>query len=464
MQELEREFEKRLTEFLRKQNLDIKYKIISQPQLHSYVARGRDLSRNNPDFLITKGGYPFMVVEITGGNRPLREWLSRYRLSVSDMQALGIDYFVVTDLQKYIVVEGGNGEYLESDDFESFFDAFDEVDQPEIDRHEKQIMKIIRETVEQQYARYEEGSIDQKLRLLELLSADNYQKKISYNQEGRFFHFSTNAETGLQDFENLFFQSLLEEVQDQAVCRYTSMDTLFHTLRGKSFRMGSHLAMNDRGEMDYVDKYLGAYYKPITSMTLAEMKQMNSSFISSCTERSNEDDLTMYRLYGDDSKGVCLRFAVTNSIQSKYMLIRKISYGTSRNFHFELELIKAITASISSSLFVRFKFLYLDVWKHFFKSFDYKMEQEVRLLYVDNQILEPKERGWVIAHPDRIISKYVMFELGEYKFPLKLEKIILGPNLPERTLNQKQLEVLLDENQISGVQVTISEIESYRKS
>jgi hypothetical protein len=462
MQDLEREFRQRLSDFLKQRDLDIKYKVIAQPQLRPYSQKGRRPGNINPDFLITKGGYPFMVVEITGRNRPMAEWLSRYRFSVSDMHELGLDYFVVTDLEKFIIIEGSGGEYFESENFESFFDVFQEADQNDINHYAKQIMDIIRQTVEQQYTRHERP-VEQKLRLLKLLGADSFRNSISYNHEGRFFHFASNAEAGLQDFENLFFQNLLEEVKE-TVCRYTSMDTLFHTLNGSSFRMGSHLAMNDRGEMDYVDKYVGAYYKPIDSMTMAEMQQMNGSFISSCTESSNEDDLTMYRLYGDDSKGVCLRFAVTSSIQNKYMLIRKISYGTSRTFHFELELIRAIIGSISATLSARFKFLYLDIWKHFFKSYDYKMEQEVRLLYVDNQTVEPKKRDWVIVHPDRIISKYVLFELGDKEFPLQLEKIILGPNLPEKALNQKQVELLLEEKKVKGVQVTLSEIESYRKS
>lgn len=50
---------------------------------------------------------------------------------------------------------------------------------------------------------------------------------ISYNEEGRFLHFTANIQLGLQDFENLFFQTLLEPVIEEAACRHITGTDIF---------------------------------------------------------------------------------------------------------------------------------------------------------------------------------------------------------------------------------------------
>lgn len=169
----------------------------------------------------------------------------------------------------------------------------------------------------------------------------------------------------------------------------------------------------------------------------------------------------MYRLYAEDSKGVCLCFNVANG-QSRHLLVRKISYSKENGLHPELELIKKISNILIG--LSRFRFLYLNVWKHFFKTHDYAIEDEIRLLYFDNTFVLPKDKGWVVTNPDRILSKYVTFDLNNSSFPLKLYKIILGPNCPETQLNRRQIEVFLDAQCIHNVTVENSKIESYRKN
>jgi hypothetical protein len=228
--------------------------------------------------------------------------------------------------------------------------------------------------------------------------------------------------------------------------------------------MASNIAMNDRGEIDYVDKYIGVYYTPLNSLTLAEMKELNNNFISSCTNIQKKDDLTMYRLYGEDSKGVCLVFDFHPQWQKNNMQMRKISYGEARNRHAVLDFLKLFISTLSSAYGIRFRFKYLDIWKHFFKSSDYALEEEVRLLYIDEGYNPPDGSGWVKSNPDNIISRYVTFKFSNTDFPLTLSAIVLGPNCPDAQLNRRQLEVFLDANGITGVMVENSTIESYRKS
>lgn len=460
MSTIENEFYKRIETYLNKHDLNTKYQLIAEPDLRLYVPiHVRSLTR--PDFLITKGGYAYMIIEVFNRKKQTfkdDQALLEYK---NDVNNTGADYFIITDLNSVMIYDQKNGNYSENE-FESIYQLFDELNQIEIDLLKLAVAEQIRKIVQ-------ESDFDEETlpwlgpTVKQVINNVNLINEISYNKEGRFFHFSSSENAGLDDFEHKFFRSLLDPVTEGTVCRYTGLDTAFHTILNKSYRIGSHLSMNDRGEMDYVDKYIGTFYKPLNQLSLSEIQKMNKSYISSCTEDSNQDDLTMYRLYGEDSKGICLCFSVSNSHHSN-MLISRISYGRNRYSHPELDLIKTIVSSISSVVLSRFRFLYLDIWKHFFKSSDYALEKEVRLLYIENNLPRPRDIGWVITNPDRILSKYVLFDLDEVDFPLKLNKIILGPNLPEVQLNARQFEVLLAERGLSHIKVEHSEIESYRKS
>jgi len=79
-----------------------------------------------------------------------------------------------------------------------------------------------------------------------------------------------------------------------------------------AMKNGSHVmcsitCMNDKGETSYADKYVGygAYANSTTSI-----KENNDCFILSCCNKDMVDNLTMWRLYGNDGKGVCLEYDV----------------------------------------------------------------------------------------------------------------------------------------------------------
>ncbi|MBT1696071.1 DUF2971 domain-containing protein [Fulvivirgaceae bacterium PWU4] len=447
---LEAEFYRRITVYLEANQLDEKYTIEYQPRLQELSLEGTK-RRRIPDFLILKGGFPFVIVEIKGERLQLENALSMY----VELAEIGVDWIIATDLEGLLLYETST-KISEYRSFDFVYNLFrDERDQGR--KIDDTILSIENEINEILFG-------DKDIDLKPLLQSGAWSDFIEYNKDGRFFSFKDNRELGLQNFENRLFSHLLKPVTSQVVCRYTTLEATFQMINKKTFRMGSNMAMNDRGEIDYADKYLGIYYKPLDKMSLKEMQRLNLSFISSCTTQQKEDDLTMYRLYGEDSRGTCLCFNVVNGVQDQHMLIREVSYGRSRNDHPELTILRKIIDNLHAKFKVRFRFLFLDTWKHFFKSHDYESEKEIRLLYLDNNKYPPKEMGWVLTHPDKVLSRYVFFELNSRHFPLQLYKIILGPNCPDPVLNRKQFGVLLEERNLKRIEVANSDIESYRKS
>ncbi len=460
--ELEDKFQRLLSDHINELGLSNEYSIVREPVLRQYTSDKR-FRNYRPDFIIQKGNYPYLIVEIIDD---LTKKITRDYIQTSAfmLELTGADYFIITNLEDSVIIGDTEFEASKTYKFQTIYSYFNnELTDSVIRSTRKQIVSYIKEEilpiVELRIKpSYLGPSFDK------LLNDPELEDKIAYNKEGRFFQFRTNTDDGLEDFEHQIFQALLDSITDEAVCRYTTQDSLFAMLTNKSYRMGSHLAMNDRGEMDYVDKYLKINYKPLHSLTLPELHQMNQSFISSCTTISKEDDLTMYRLYGDDTKGVCLKFALTLGVQSKSLIIRKISYARPDGSHPELDAISFFIDGLSASLGIKFRFIYLDIWKHFFKTKDYAIEDEVRVLYLNDGAFAPVSQGWVITHPDKITAKYVVFDLNAHAFPLHLTNITLGPNFPDPLVNRRQLEVLLDEEGFTGVNVVNSKIESYRKS
>lgn len=475
--DLELIFYKRFQAYIAERKLDSLYSIVHEPNLLNYVDYN-SFPKWRPDFLILKGNYPFIVVEVKATHT--LEQTFRQGFLTKDYRYLaeliGADYFILTDVNRLHVYEVENSELPLNEvknsappDGFSFDDIFDRLlqenlSEEDINRFKLDIDYWIKKTVSELYMSEERiASLDSAR---EFILSENIYDNLTYDNNGRFFHFKQNYELGLQDFEHRFFQTLVKSVTEQVICRYTTFESICATVEHKSYRMASHIAMNDRGEVDYVDKYIGHSYTALAKMLLPDIRQLNQSYISSCTTADKEDDLTMYRLYAEDSRGVCLKFSVSNGCQNHNLLVRKISYGQSRTQHVELDALRAIISTIHTKTGARFRFVYFDVWKHFFKSFDYAIEQEVRVLYLHSPgaVPNPVKSGWVTAYPDRILSKYVTFGLQDPNFPLKLQKIILGPNAPEKTVNRNQLELLLYEMGITNVKVEISLIESYRKT
>ncbi len=184
---------------------------------------------------------------------------------------------------------------------------------------------------------------------------------------------------------------------------------------------------------------------------------LNRRFIMSCT--TLPDDLMQWRLYSEDGKGACLKF-VTNQIKenSQQFYIGRVKYSNDDGEHQEILLLKKIIKRIREELFFDMKFISLNVWKHFFKPKEYNYEKEIRLLYIHKK--REREKKWIVSEPYSIANPMVIFDLSN-EFPLKLIEVMLGPNRPEKKLNQSQLTEMAS-NKNRSFKIEVSKLNLYR--
>ena len=251
-------------------------------------------------------------------------------------------------------------------------------------------------------------------------------------------------------FENKFFEIFFPPQKISSVCRYTSFNTLFKTLDDKKYRMNGICGMNDKSEINFVENNF--IYKNNKTNATEQIKNINNTFIMSCCDLKNKDNLMMWRLYGDDAKGVNLIFDIKDQDNEDFRL-RAVSYNTKI-----LELLDKIV-DIFNEYGHKFIFKRLYYYKHFFKSEDYKNEKEIRLLCKGKNGIQKK---WQITQPFNILNPYI--EIDATEFPFKLREIILGPTLKEQIVNKKQLESFLIENGYYNIEISLSKIEHYRNS
>jgi hypothetical protein len=299
-------------------------------------------------------------------------------------------------------------------------------------------------------------------------------KEIQYNEVLDYFSF--RDPNNINSFENEYFRQILHENESlYKVYRYTSLDAVFSILKNNSFRMNGIVGMNDTTEVNYVDNYLNKRTQDFKQATWQTIEALNKRFISSCS--SKKDDLTQWRLYADDSKGVCLVFNVMHgSLNSKFIL-EEVNYGQKADQHDDLDKIILLKDYLQKELNVDFRFLTLNTWKHFFKPFNYSVEDEVRLLFIQEK--EEVKKDWLLTGTHNILNPYVEFKLNDKDLPIRLTEIILGTKCPEKEINKRQLEQYIrelrnkkvkvngietDDNEynISDLKVSISNINNYR--
>ena len=164
-----------------------------------------------------------------------------------------------------------------------------------------------------------------------------------------------------------------------------------------------------------------------------------SSFITSFTTK--KDDLTMWRLYGDDAKGVAIHYKV-EELPSDFHLAH-VSYADKDGYHPELLLLVEMTKITLDNCYFCFKHLYK--WRYFFKSFEYNVEDEVRLLYISDKL--GKNSKWITTGAG-IITPLVCFPIVDEVdgaqpkatiYPLSLVGTSLGPQFPEQSKNTETI-------------------------
>lgn len=347
---------------------------------------------------------------------------------------------------------GENGEVAELRGLEEFFSliekASNEMEKPFTD---EEITSFVETMIE--LARKHDIS-EHTRGVLERLEIESIRQQFLMPQ----FELSCSLS---MSFEQELFSSLVGDFTEDALCRYTTLNTLYRILLDKKASMCSITCMNDKSECYYVDKYLNEDYNiQISQLGNEEVAELNQYFILSCSVCQLQDSLFMWRMYGDEAKGVCIKYKIDRNLVKGNFLLARVSYSHDDGTHPELDFIREIAQLTIRGR--RFKLRALPLWKHFFKPYTYKEEQEVRLLFHEENM---KAYKW-IKTSDNIVCPVVEFDIsGSRTFPLVMNGIILGPKFPESDTNASQLRLFKAAQSIEedgDKSVSFSKINNYR--
>lgn len=244
-----------------------------------------------------------------------------------------------------------------------------------------------------------------------------------------------------ESIEDELFECFIKAFEGKKVCRYTSLSSLFRTLNEGKQSMCGIAGMNDKSECTYADDYLRASDEKelLRTKTIYDAEVENNYFILSCMDEQKYDDLTMWRSYGDNTKGVNILYNVDNTKKAQFKLYY-IDYAekSGDDGHISLNIIKKLLGLTVEGR--KFKLRRWNEWKHFFKPNEYKDEKEIRLLY--NKKEKPADK-WILTSDYQIACPFVLFRLQD--FPLVIEEVKLGPNSPEIEANRLQLRLMIQE-------------------
>lgn len=123
---------------------------------------------------------------------------------------------------------------------------------------------------------------DQITRIQSLFTEEN----LNYDEKSTSMWLDGDAEDGLF---MILLQKLDSEDDSKHVCRYTSLNSLFLTMKGGNHVMCSITCMNDKGGTSYADKYVG--YGAFSNSSKS-IKENNDCFI----KRKKRLDYSLYGL------------------------------------------------------------------------------------------------------------------------------------------------------------------------
>lgn len=239
--------------------------------------------------------------------------------------------------------------------------------------------------------------------------------------------------------------------KEQEVVKYTSLQTLLATLTSGKIRINSIVGMNDKTETNFMIEMIKNFRESIEKEG-DEYILANRKFITSFSGK--KDYLNMWRLYGDNARGVCLVFAPKSPQDGS---LRKIKY-VAEGDELILKINKLMTALKEKN--INFCFNKMLSNQHFIKHKDYVNEDEYRY-YLESD----KPAGWYINNDNNVMTPYVekdLFGNGANSFPFQLKSIILGPAMVAQDVNFFQIKTLLNVNRIFSINIEKSKISSYR--
>lgn len=204
-----------------------------------------------------------------------------------------------------------------------------------------------------------------------------------------------------------------------------------------SFPLASICSMNDKWE--YASGVDIIKESPIRFRDVGTI----DTYIMSLSKVNPHQSLTMWRLYGENSKGVCLEFKVMNK-----NYLHPVKY---------LDKYSGISTLNTQNTFIKMPPAIL----YRLKSSLYKLEEEVRLIVI-NRKKSVAEETWINGSGSGLLFPIIKLTQKDKlpgtneTFPLKLKKIILGANYKQAALNVALIERRLSELGCDDVEVEVA--------
>ena len=320
-------------------------------------------------------------------------------------------------------------------------------------RHDENIDKVI-ETISNKMsisAEPDYASFIKELKNFKIDEVIKFAEKIENGDSKCFFEVNSNTFSFNAEYERLFFKTLLGNVPD-VLYRYTSLDNVLRLLSELKQSMVSLLGMTDFTECYYANNYVSSIIEMDTSTDI--YKKATRCFILSFSVGENEN-MKMWEDYGDKYKGVRIRYQRRGDSVNNSFWIAPVCYAVSKDKHPKLDFIAKIQRSYGQATF---KINQWDIWQHFFKPYDYRDEEEVRILYSCKDLQDEnglKDDAWKWKNQDGKLFPLLLFESDE--FPYTISEIMLGPidaDMFER--NKAVLEQMILVNKANDIKVISS--------
>lgn len=261
------------------------------------------------------------------------------------------------------------------------------------------------------------------------------------------------------NYGTLFLNVLIDDLEEKdgniKLYKYSSLDAIFSTIKYFTYRLNGIQGMNDQKEGLFL-------FEKLFEENSDFNKRINDIFISSCSTKY--DNLTMWRLYGDNSRGASITIELNDDYKTKPFYIKQLYYKNIEKIKSKIQFLNAqineLGYKLDSRMFSLFPF--------FIKSYHYEIEAEVRILYDKslNGENNTTKFEWGISEPYKIIRPYVDIKIfvgndNEYNtiLPFKITEIVLGPNCPFSKRNIEQIKHYLTTNGLNEIEVKASKID-----
>lgn len=244
--------------------------------------------------------------------------------------------------------------------------------------------------------------------------------------------FDTMNQRYILDIDFMKYLNVKVDTKEEELylCKYMSLDTFMCIAKAQKIRLNSVVSMNDTSESFFLGDYLCNAYDDIRrkntdveyynqfpkALRYSKVIERKKNLIMCLTSRV--DDAMMWRLYGDNGRGICMCFSVP------YNIVRPITYISEKNE--KLRELKTI-ASKWTEQGINVMFTDIDKYMFFTKSIQFEYEHEYRLMK------ECEENSLETTKYGDLISFYKDYNFSDLE--IKPVTLYIGSNLPQRDVN-----------------------------